>query len=253
MPAIYQEDVAYIHHVGFGRFATEAAPGLIRIIEQARITKGVLVDLGCGSGIWARVAQRGGFKVLGVDASPAMIGLARKLAPKAEFQCGSLHNVTLPKCDTITAIGEGFNYLESPQSKIQNLRSKIGPPNLTKLFHRLASALCPGGLLIFDVIITGRPRLDKRTWVVGRDWAILTDTREFPKRRRLVRVLTTFRKLRGRNAYRRGHEQHEVHVFQTKAIERELRAAGFTFHKLGRYGKMSLLPRRIAFVCRKTC
>ena len=77
----YQEDLAYIHHVGFSDFAANAAPHLLRILRRSGIKRGKLIDLACGSGIWARAAQRAGFTLLGVDSSPAMIRLARRVAP----------------------------------------------------------------------------------------------------------------------------------------------------------------------------
>jgi ribosomal protein L11 methylase PrmA len=50
----YKEDLAYIHDVGFGAFSSESAPGLLEILRQKGIEKGLVVDLGCGSGIWAK-------------------------------------------------------------------------------------------------------------------------------------------------------------------------------------------------------
>ena len=50
----YQADLAYIHDTGFGKFARGSAPGLLSLFRQNAISEGVVVDLGCGSGIWAR-------------------------------------------------------------------------------------------------------------------------------------------------------------------------------------------------------
>jgi SAM-dependent methyltransferase len=105
---IYQEDVAYIHHVGYGDFASKAAPEWLSILKREGIRKGTIVDLGCGSGIWARAAEQAGFHVTGLDSSPAMIRLARTVAPCSEFRCVSLDEASLPQCDVITANGEVF-------------------------------------------------------------------------------------------------------------------------------------------------
>src|SRR5688572_2753213 len=106
----YSEDLAYIHDVGFGGFAQKAGSGLLRILRRNGIFKGLVIDLGCGSGIWARELTRNGYGVLGVDISPSMIELARRNAPRAEFVMGSLLKVQLPACDAVTAIGECVNY-----------------------------------------------------------------------------------------------------------------------------------------------
>ena len=74
----YQNDLAYIHDTGFGGFARGSAPGLLSLFRQSGITEGVVVDLGCGSGLWARALADSGYEVIGVDISPAMIELARQ-------------------------------------------------------------------------------------------------------------------------------------------------------------------------------
>ncbi len=45
----YSDDLAYIHHVGYGSFARDAAPGVLEIFRRHDITDGLVVDLGCGS------------------------------------------------------------------------------------------------------------------------------------------------------------------------------------------------------------
>jgi 2-polyprenyl-3-methyl-5-hydroxy-6-metoxy-1,4-benzoquinol methylase len=85
MMAGYKDDLAYIHDVGFGDFAKQSTPGLLKILRQSGITNGLVIDLGCGSGIWAQELIKAGYEVLGVDISTAMIELARKRAPQARF------------------------------------------------------------------------------------------------------------------------------------------------------------------------
>jgi SAM-dependent methyltransferase len=72
----YGEDLAYIHDVGFGSFAREAAPGLLSILRKAGIRSGRVIDLGCGSGIWAAALCGAGYDVVGVDISADMLGRA---------------------------------------------------------------------------------------------------------------------------------------------------------------------------------
>src|SRR5438876_10575720 len=129
----YDADLAYIHHTGFGDFATKAAPELLKILKCHGITRGTLLDLGCGSGIWARAAQNAGFHVIGIDQSQAMIDLARTVSSQSNFRCASLHAADFPQCDVITAIGEAFSFLSAGPSL-----------PLTALFRRLARALRPG-------------------------------------------------------------------------------------------------------------
>ncbi len=74
----YKDDLAYIHDVGFGDFARNSAPGLLEILQSHGVLTGLVVDLGCGSGIWARELVRAGYQVLGIDISPEYVSAAEK-------------------------------------------------------------------------------------------------------------------------------------------------------------------------------
>ena len=69
MPA-YDRDLAYIHDTGFTGFVRKAAPGMLRLLWQNGIRSGLVVDAGCGSGVWARELTDRGYGVLGIDISP---------------------------------------------------------------------------------------------------------------------------------------------------------------------------------------
>ncbi len=106
-----------------------------------------MVDLGCGSGQWARELLRAGYRVLGIDISEAMIELAREKAPAAEFRVGSLFEAELPPCDAVTAVSEVLNYLFDPENEERGLEG---------VFGRVREALRPGGVFVFDVLGPGQ-------------------------------------------------------------------------------------------------
>jgi SAM-dependent methyltransferase len=237
----YAADLAYIHHVGFGKFARDSAPGLLRLLRAGRVDMGQVVDLGCGSGIWAAALLRAGYAVTGLDPSAAMLGLARRTAPGARFVRASAYDCDFPACDAVTAIGEVLSYLAPGTRAV---------PSLPRLFRRVARALRPGGLFVFDLIVAfPRVPMTYRTWQSGDDWSVLVAVTEQSARRRLVREITTFRRVGVR--YRRSHETHALRVCSRAAIERMLRQAGFSVRVLHRYGGARLAPRRVAFCARK--
>lgn len=139
---LYGTDLSYVHHVGFGTFAEHSAPGLLGYLRRAGVESGLIVDLACGSGIWASHALRAGYAVFGVDASSAMIDIARGYAPEALFVVGSAYSVDIPGCVAVTAVGEGVCYLPSGSDDL----------DVEGLLRRVFDALAPGGLLIFDVL-----------------------------------------------------------------------------------------------------
>jgi len=232
----YQRDLAYIHDAGFGDYARKSAPGLLAILRQAGIRGGVVVDLGCGSGIWAAELVRRGYDVLGIDSSASMIELARKQAPAATFVNASFLNAKLPVCDAVTAIGEVFNYTFDKRN------SRRG---LAQLFRRVHQALRPGGVFIFDIAEPGRAL--RRAHAEGKDWAILFSAEA--SHDLLVRRMTTFRKVG--QLYRRGEETHRLRLHRSADVATDLRAAGFTFRVLRAYGRMALPSGNAAFVATK--
>jgi len=237
----YTEDLAYIHDAGFSGFVLEAAPALLGRLRRAGIGDGLVVDLGCGSGRWAGILSDGGYDVFGVDISPAMIRLARRHAPSARFQVGSILRAALPPCRAVTAIGEVVNYLFDAR----NSRAELG-----RLFRRVFAALPPGGLFLFDAAGPGRTQgTPVRTFVEGRDWSLLLEKSEDAAHRTLTRRIVIFRKLGGR--YRRSEEIHRLNLYPPSVIAAELRTAGFRVQMRRGFGRSQLGAGLAAFVARK--
>ena len=156
---MYDRDLAYIHDAGFGDFARRAAPGVLESLARAGIEDGVVVDVGCGSGIWLERLVAAGYETVGIDISRAFIRKARKLVPAAELHVGSAYEFEFPVCAAVTAMSEVLGYVP-PGARTA--------PSLRRLFGRVAAALRPGGVFIFDVVVPagGRP-MSYRTWRAG--------------------------------------------------------------------------------------
>lgn len=238
----YKEDLSYIHDVGFGDYALESAPGILEILDRSKIREGLVVDLGCGSGLWARELTKTGYRVLGVDISEAMIGIARGRVPDADFRVGSLFGADLPPCDAVTALGEVLNYLFDPSN---DGRMPV------RLFRRVYDALTPGGIFIFDIAEPGQvaPGATTRGFAEGEDWAVLIEKEEDRERATLTRRITTFRKA-GKH-YRRADEVHRQRLYEAADVAEELRRVGFGVRTMRGYGRYDLPKAHAAFVARK--
>ena len=240
MTPFYAEDLAHIHHTGFGAFAREAAPGLLAMLRRSGVTQGLVVDLGCGTGLWAQSLVEAGYEVLGVDCAPAMLRLARETAPAARYVLSSLYDVEIPPCGAVTAIGEGLTYIgaQDPQEALPGL------------FSRVHQALSPGGVLIFDAILrsSGEP-MRYRSSREGSDWRVEAEVVEEPDQCLLTRQITTIRSIDGID--RRSEEEHSVRTFPSGQLEQMLLSSGFRFEAHQCYGAMPLLPQRVAFLAYK--
>ena len=102
----YKEDLAYIHDVGHSDYALKSAPGILKILAQNNIRDGLIVDLGCGSGLSALELTKAHYQILGVDISESLIAIARTRVPNAEFRVESLFKIDIPSCNAVISIGE---------------------------------------------------------------------------------------------------------------------------------------------------
>jgi len=109
----YREDLALIHHQGFGFHADACAPGILELLAPLQKRQGLVVEIGCGSGLLTRHLVEAGHRVLATDASEAMLDLARRHAPGAEdLRQLRLPDDPVPAADAIVSVGHVLNYLD---------------------------------------------------------------------------------------------------------------------------------------------
>jgi len=239
--SFYAEDLAYIHHAGFSDHARQAGEAVLGRLHRAGIGSGLVVDLGCGSGVWAKMLAAAGFEVLGFDISQAMIRLARREAPGGDFHLKSIREARIPPCVAVTAFGEVLNY---------RTEDRPARPVPDTLFRKVAAGLVPEGLFVFDVCMaSGGPPMEYRSWRTGPDWAVLVAVSEQPVDRVVRRDITLFRKIG--NRYRRSAERHLLDVLDSEQVASLLRAAGFVFETAESYGEQEVEARRRVYFARK--
>jgi hypothetical protein len=141
--AAYRPDLAYIHDTGFSGFVSSALPSLFGILHTAGIRKGLVVDVGCRTGVLARRDVQGGL-------APSD-GIAR-----------------LPSRD-------GDRRMFELCIRQKRRRGRAGALVSTRL-----RALEPGGVLVFDIAEPGqvRGKTDSKRHAQGTDWAVLVDLEE---------------------------------------------------------------------------
>ncbi|MEC4893667.1 MAG: class I SAM-dependent methyltransferase [Oscillatoria sp. PMC 1051.18] len=237
----YKEDLAYIHDVGFSDYAVKSASGILEILAENKIRSGLIVDLGCGSGLSAQKFIQAGYRVLGIDISESLIEVARKRVPEAEFEVRSLFKAKLPNCNVITSIGECLNYLFDEDNNSQTL---------INLFQRIYNALTPGGMLIFDLAEPGQVKAGiTKGFTEGEDWIVLVEKEEDREQKILTRRIITFRKIG--EQYRRDDEIHYQKLCQATEIASALRQIGFHVQVVRSYGNFQLPKAHVAFIACK--
>ncbi len=242
MVTSYRTDLAYIHDAGFASHAEHASRLLLDQLSKSGLRSGLIVDLGCGSGILAREVACRGYDVMGVDISPAMVALARHTAPSAQFKIGSLLEAQIPACVGVTAVGECFNYLFDPRNRFSRLDT---------LFKRIFRSLRPGGLFLFDIATPDRLPRHGTTLNLIEDpgWTVVVESARRPGTQIIERHITTFRKVG--KSYRRDSETHSLILLDPTRIAGRLREIGFRVRPIREYSGMPLLPGVVGFLARK--
>jgi SAM-dependent methyltransferase len=210
----YRDDLALVHHRGYGFHAEACAPGILTLLEPIRERHGLVLEIGCGSGLLTEKLVAAGHRVVATDASPAMLRLARDTAPGAEEILRlTLPDDPVPEADAVVGIGHALNYLPDADAINRALRS-------------VTRALLPGGVLAIDVcdLEWGATHPQESLGRVGVDWAIVSRF-SLPSPDRYVRDMTTFVR-NGDGSWRRDDERHDNVLIDTSKIPALLAAEG---------------------------
>ncbi|HMQ26898.1 MAG TPA: class I SAM-dependent methyltransferase [Acidimicrobiales bacterium] len=214
----YRPALARIHHEGFGFHADACAPGILALLEDVRRRDGLVIEVGCGSGLLTRHLLDAGHRVIATDASPAMVDLARSYAPEAlEHRVLALPDDPLLECDALVSTGHALSYLPDR-------------PTLETALVACARALRPGGVLALDLedLSTRDAQMARppTPWF-GTEWALITE-RASDAPDHFARLMTTFVR-RPDGTYERGFERHDNVLVDVEGVVRPLlEAEGLT-------------------------
>jgi SAM-dependent methyltransferase len=225
----YRPDLALVHHLGFGFHADACAPGILALLEPVRERGGVVLEVGCGSGLLTRHLVDAGHRVIATDASAAMVDLAREYAAGAEeFGVLVLPDDPLPPADAVVSVGHVVSYLDDRAA-------------VERALVAIAAAVRPGGVFAIDIcdLEWGAARQEAPNYSrVEGDWAIITGF-STPSPDRFVRDITTF--LRNDDgSWRRDDERHENVLLDTALIPDLLRSHGLDVTVAPSFGSEAL-------------
>jgi SAM-dependent methyltransferase len=203
----YRDDLALVHHRGFGFHADMCAPGIVELLRPVRERDGLVLEIGCGSGLLTRHLLDAGHRVVATDASPAMLDLARDVAPGAEdVRRLVLPDDPVPEADAVVGVGHALSYLPDETS-------------IERALVAIAQALRPGGVLAIDICDLEWAAA-RRDWSTsgraGDDWAIIIEY-SIPAPDRFVRDMTIFVR-NDDGSWRRDREHHDNVMIDTSRV-----------------------------------
>ena len=196
---------------------------ICRILRETGIDDGLVLDLGCGTGSMTRLLSRAGYDMIGVDASPAMLQIAREkdgwsekeqerilylLQDMREFERYGTVRAAVSVCDSL-------NYLQDEEE-------------LLETFRLVNNYLDPGGIFLFDMntLYKYREVLGDRTFAEAREeCSFIWENTWFEEERENEYDLTLFVQTK-EGLYRRYEEIHYQKGFEAGRVIALLKKAG---------------------------
>src|SRR5262249_18548666 len=181
------------------------APGILELLRPVLDRDGLVMEIGCGSGLLTKHLVDAGHRVLATDASPAMVELARAHVPAASVEVLRVPDDPLPPAEAIVSVGHPLSYLADGEQ-------------LNRAPLAIADALGPDGVLAFDLCDlewgVARSEQPPAVWF-GEDW-VLTTRGSVPDPTRYRREMTMF--VREGDLWRRDDETHDNVLVDTSEI-----------------------------------
>lgn len=201
---------------------------LCKILRHCGISNGIVLDLACGTGSVSVRLAKAGYEVIGVDASPDMLAVARQKAQAAGQDI-------LLLCQDMCAL-DLYGTVRAAVCTLDSLNHLPSADAVREALRRVALFLEPGGIFIFDVNTPYKHReiLGNHTFVYDTDevYCVWQNT-ALPDDAVQMELDFFFPDEAQEDVYVREHEQITERAYSAAQWEEMLRDAGFRI--LARY------------------
>jgi SAM-dependent methyltransferase len=236
---------AYAYDKALGeRFFRAVRRLLDEALERWPTPKRTHLDLACGTGLALSYFRNGGWKSVGVDASVAMLEMARMRSPRVvagDFRALPFRR----RFARITCLYDSLNHM-------------LDPDDLMAAFTSIRGVMDHDSLFLFDM---NHPEIYPAVWGLsdpfvasGRDYHLEIAT-TWRKREKIGRAMVTgWAKMDGKRVAIR--EQHRQRAYSENEIVKALDAAGLVpvdVHDFDPYGEADAVDAatvKLFFVCR---
>ena len=239
----YESDLAQIHHEDFTQIAAKASTFFLQKLQEYGLHKGLIIDLGCGSGVFLAKLAKAGYQTTGVDWSKPILDIAQQQVPKSTFIQQSIWDYQIPPCHGVAATGEIITYRFDDQNTNENIIA---------LFQQVYHQLIAGGIFLFDYLepnILG-PVSSANKIVNKENWTMVIEFKEDKSNQTFSRDITLFKKIEN-GLYRKSREFHPVRLLETTFLVTTLQKIGFEVTQLDQYGDLSLRKNHKALLAVK--
>ena len=121
---------------------------LEKLFKKSRIPVHTVLDLACGTGTMTWILTGRGYELIGVDGSEEMLAAAMSKSGCVEGIAPVFLHQSMPKLDLYGTVDAAICCLDS-------LNYLTNPKDVQRTFDRLRLFIAPGGVLIFDITVSG--------------------------------------------------------------------------------------------------
>lgn len=201
------------------------------ILKQHGIDKGLVLELGCGTGSMTRRMAARGYDMIGIDISEDMLSLARQRSEGKDdgilYLCQDMREFELyGTVAAVFCVCDSINYMLTQE-------------DLSKVFRLVANYLDPGGLFIFDMdtVYLYENILGDNTSIMCHETGdFIWENNYYPEEMINEVNLTIFLKQEN-SLYRKHQESHVRRAYNLETVKRLLDEAGLSM--LGAYHELT--------------
>ena len=237
----------------YDRFTDDAeyekrAAYLLKTLQEGGVTKGILLDVACGTGALTVKLCNKGYEVIAVDCSPQMLQAARRRLSEADPDA-------LVLCQDMRAL-DLYGTVDAAVCTLDSINHLTETEDVAAAFASVSLFLRPGGMFIFDVntLYKHEQVLGGNTFVYEDESAFLVwQNTECDGEGRVDIMIDVFAEASDGRYYRESEDFTE-RAYGTELLLKLLDQAGLS--AVGVFGDLSDLPprpdeERIIFVSRK--
>lgn len=225
-------DFASVYDILMGHIPyDEWADYIENILKQHGIDRGLVLELGCGTGSMTRRMAARGYDMIGIDMSEDMLSLARQRSEGKEdgilYLCQDMREFEL--YGTVAAlfcVCDTINYMLSTE-------------DLSKVLRLVANYLDPGGLFIFDMdtVYLYEEVLGDNTSIMDHELGDFIWENSFYPDEMINEVNLTLFLKQENSLYRKHEETHVRRAYDLNTVKRLLDEAGLDM--LGAYHELT--------------
>lgn len=198
---------------------------IISLLKEYGVEKGIVLELGCGTGSITELLSEAGYDMIGIDNSSDMLNLAVEKKERSgheilylnqdmrEFELYGTAAAVICVCDSL-------NYL-------------LEYEDLVKTFRLVNNYLDPGGVFIFDLNTEYKYKnlLGEQTIAENREEGSFIWENYYDEEEQINEYVLTLYIEEQKELFRRYEEVHYQKAYGTETVIKALKEAGLTFVK----------------------